>query len=122
MLASTACRLAFVSSYVKEGMDEAAPQRRAFWSKLALGGEEFVQRVRERIKGKKGLEEVSKKERFVGRPTLEKLFRNTRRRKDRNARMREAFLQHGYRLNEIAAAVGLHYTRVSHIVNEEGKG
>jgi len=62
---------------------------------------------------------VPKAQRFIGRASLERIFKNVRNKAERDGRIREAFLRHGYRLNEIAMAVGLHYSRVSHIANSE---
>lgn len=50
----------------------------------------------------------------------EKLFKNPKNREERDRRIREAFLLHGYRLNEIATAIRLHCSRVIHIANEGG--
>jgi len=45
------------------------------------------------------------------------LFAGPLERRERARRIREAFGTHVYRLNEIGAAAGLHYSRVSHIAN-----
>jgi putative transposase len=106
-------------SFVQKGMEEGAYPEGMSWTRLVIGGEAFVQQVRERIEGRTGLEEVTKAQRFTGRPSLEEIFQNVRNKTERNGRIREAWLRHGYRLNEIAEAVGLHYSRVSHIANSE---
>lgn len=53
----------------------------------------------------------------MGRPSLEQLFKDARNKTARDQCIREAFLRHGYRLKEIAATVGLHYSSVSQIAN-----
>ena len=106
---------------VRKGMKEGALPESIAWGEIVIGSEAFIQRMRELIRGKTGLEEVPKGQRFIGRPSLERLFRNPKNRDERDRRIREAFLRHGYRLNEIAAAVGLHYSRISHIANKKEK-
>jgi REP element-mobilizing transposase RayT len=108
-------------AFVIEGMEEKASPETNPWGRLVIGGEAFIKTVRERISGKSGLEEVPKRQRFIGRPKLEQLFDNLKNKAERDKRIRQAFVRHGYRLNEIASAVGLHYTSVSHIVNDDSK-
>jgi hypothetical protein len=105
--------------FVRQGMGETARSERISWDRAVIGGEAFLQWVRERLQGRTDLEEVPRGQRHIGRPSLESLFAGPLERNERNRRIQEAFGRHGYRLNEIAAATGLHYSRVSHIANAE---
>ncbi len=86
---------------------------------LAIGSEEFLSEVRKRIGEKGALKEHPRAQRMVGRPSLKTLF-NKEVLADPTARKRaaiEAYAKHGYRLSEIALALGVHYSTVSRIVN-----
>jgi hypothetical protein len=104
-------------AFVRQGMEETARPEGTSWERAVIGGEAFLQWVRERLQGRTGLEEVPRGQRLIGRPPLASLFAGPLERSERNRRIREAFGTHGYRLNEIAAATGLHYSRVSHIAS-----
>jgi putative transposase len=108
-------------AYMRQGIGERAMPEGASWGQAVIGGAAFLQWVGEIVKGRTGLEEVPRGQRHIGRPKLAALFKGVMEREERDRRIREAFGTHGYRLNEIAAAVGLHYSRVSHIANDGGK-
>ena len=106
-------------AFVRQGLGETARPEGISWERAVIGGEAFLQWVRERLQGRTDLEEVPRDQRHIGRPPLASLFAGLLERSERDRRIREAFGRHGYRLNEIAAAAGLHYSRVSHIANED---
>lgn len=108
-------------AFVREGMGAEAPAEGLSWNQIVMGGEAFVQQAREWLEGKTGLAEVPKGQRYLGRPALAVLFKGVRSKVERDRRIREAFLRHGYRLNEIAAAADLHYSTISHIANATAK-
>ncbi len=85
---------------------------------LALGSPEFLREVRERIGERDQLKEHPRVQRFVDRPPLKSLLKGTAL-ADRRAReeaVAEAYARHGYRLSEIAAHLGVHYSTVSRMV------
>jgi REP element-mobilizing transposase RayT len=107
--------------FVREGMEEV---REPGWTtQLIVGGKLFAQEIRKRIDGRKDLQEVPRAQRYAGRPSLEELFAGVNGKEDRNRRIREACLKHGYRLSEVGAKLGLHYSTISHVVNRgENRG
>jgi putative transposase len=94
------------------------------WATLAgtvfLGGEDFVLRMRDLLGGKQTIKEIPRSQRYPGRPSPEKLFAglDAQDRQQRNTRVVEAHIIHGYTLKEIADCLGIHYTTVSKIVAE----
>lgn len=83
---------------------------------ILLGSDGFVKRIAPILRSKKQLKDVPKAQRFAARPTLAKLFRGAKRDKaKRNARIHEAFLEHGYTLSQIGDYLRLHYSTVSRI-------
>jgi len=54
------------------------------------------------------LKELPRRERLTARPSLAKLFAKVSDRQTRNERTREALRVHGYTLQEVGDAVGLH--------------
>lgn len=83
---------------------------------ILLGSDGFVKRIAPILRSKKQLKDVPKAQRFTARPTLAKLFRGAKRDKaKRNARIHEAFLEHGYTLSQIGDYLLLHYSTVSRI-------
>jgi hypothetical protein len=59
--------------------------------------------------------EVLRRDRTIGRPTLDELFAEVRDKPTRNLRIREARDRFHYRVSEIAKHVSLHYASVSRI-------
>ena len=89
---------------------------------LVLGFPQFIDWVRETHTPTEESKEVSRKERLIGRPTLEDLFSKEVLGGDklmRNEMMRLAHEKVGYSQREIADHVGLHYTWVSKIIAEK---
>ena len=93
------------------------------WSELKggviLGEEGFVERLRPLLVERKGEYEVPRRERLTARPTLEELFAGAEDKKERDARIYNAVIEHGYRLVEVGDYLGLHYSTVSRIVGKQ---
>lgn len=85
---------------------------------LIVGTEAFAKRIAPMLREKGGHREHPLRQRRAARPRLSALFVGTRRmdRAERNAKIREAYCEHGYTLSEIGRSVGLHYATVSRIV------
>jgi len=63
------------------------------------------------------LKEVPRRERYSAKPTLEELLTaSAADRAGRNEAIRRAYLEHGYRMNEIADFLRIHYATVSRVV------
>jgi CRP-like cAMP-binding protein len=86
-----------------------------------LGEDGFVDKLADHLKKRKDIPEIPRSQRYAHRPSLEKLLSVEVRmslRKRRGAIIK-AVEQYGYRRQEIAAYLGLHYSSVSRIVKGE---
>jgi REP element-mobilizing transposase RayT len=81
-----------------------------------LGSEAFVAGFRETLRSAAPLREIPRLQRFVARPTLGEIFEGCADRGDRNARIRNAYVGHGYTMVEIANHLGLHPMTISRAV------
>lgn len=84
---------------------------------LILGGKQFV----ESLVGSdqyRDLSEVSRKQRFLCRPSLKDLFAGISDRPGRNKAIYIAHIKHGYSQKEIAEYSGMHYSTISKIVKK----
>ena len=80
----------------------------------------FMAKLVPALRDKSSLREIPRSQRFASRPTLEELLppREKITKRERNAALKKAHLEHGYSFAEIAAHVGLHYATVSRIVRQ----
>lgn len=83
-----------------------------------LGKENFVEEVREFLKGKERIKEIPRIERFVGRPPLKKIFGEIKTKPLEVKGMYAAHVQYGYTLKEIGDFLGIHYSTVSKLLKE----
>lgn len=99
-------------AFVQAGIGQASP-----WGNLKgqvlLGSENFVKKIRPQLQATQAVVKAPKRQR---RPTLKKLFTKISSKEARNQALARAYLEHGYTLAEIGAAVGLHYATVSRII------
>jgi hypothetical protein len=58
---------------------------------------------------------LPRRERLTARPTLAKLLSKAANKETRNERIHDALRVHGYTLQEVGDAAGLHYSTVSRI-------
>jgi putative transposase len=86
-----------------------------------LGEEGFVDKLVDHLKKHKDIPEIPKSQRYAHRPLLEKLFCTEVRMDLRKRRVAiiKAVEQYGYRQQEIATHLGIHYSSVSRIVKGE---
>lgn len=105
---------------VADGIGQAGP-----WEQLKhqvfLGSEAFLDNLRRRLPNDRDLSEVPRAQR---RPPAKPLSEYAARYADRDAALAAAYTSGGYTLKEIGAYFGLHYARVSRIVDRarEAKG
>lgn len=97
--------------FVKEGIE-----KESIWSgvkaQAILGEDEFIGSLTGHFKKNKDVNEIPKSQRYLNRPSLEKIFPEIII-KDKNIRNRmilEAVEQYGYRQSEIARYLGMHYS------------
>jgi len=101
---------AFVSSGIK-----AKSPLKAIKGQLFLGQENFIDKIKHLMSGKENLKEITKKQRYVTRPPLNKIF-EPEDKKSRDQGMYEAHLRYGYTLKDIANYSGVYYTTVSRVI------
>jgi putative transposase len=104
--------------FVAEGIGQRSPWEDV-QGQVLLGSEPFVERLTAALKEKRPFTEIPRQQRFAARPQLTQLFpaRVRADRGERNAAIRRAHLDYGYKLSEIGRALRLHYSMISRIVN-----
>jgi REP element-mobilizing transposase RayT len=110
------------AAFVAEGAARPSPWP-ALQGQALLGGAGFVRSLRPHLEEAAGLSEVPRAQRDLGRPDLVRALdakaggaKAGLAKAERNRRIAEAHLRHGYTLTEIGRYLGLHYTTVSRIV------
>jgi len=88
-----------------------------------LGGDEFIETLMGYIKGHRDIREIPKSQRYINRPGLKEIFSAevVNKKSKRDKKIREAALMHGYSQKEVADYLGLHYSTISRLVNEDNK-
>jgi REP element-mobilizing transposase RayT len=82
-----------------------------------LGVEGFAVGLRHLVTEKQQIREIPKGQRFVGRPTLEKLFfQKSRGKTSRDRLIAKAVTEYGYSQMDLASFLGLHYSTISRIL------
>jgi len=104
--------------FVKEGINANSP-----WNELQgqilLGEKTFIEKYLKRLHGKEQIKEIPRIQRYLNRPKLADLFCKEDTKKVRDKNIHAAHVRYGYRLNEIAAYLGIHYTTVSKVLKNE---
>lgn len=105
--------------FVKAGVDNIESPWEKLSGQIILGTEAFVQRAKELLSGRADIPEIPRKQRHVGRPSLDELFPpgTVTQKQVRNRLIRLAHGKHGYTLKAISQALGLHYTTISKVIN-----
>jgi REP element-mobilizing transposase RayT len=106
---------------VKAGIDTPS-----IWENLEaqslLGVEGFAEGLRHLVKDKQQIREIPKGQRLAARPSLKKLFSETRHGKvSRDRLIARAIADYGYSQMEVASFLSLHYSTISRIVADVGK-
>jgi putative transposase len=106
---------------------QAGIKQESIWKAVraqsVLGEEEFTTTLMDYLRGKRDIAELSKTQRFVDRPCLEKIFSGKMSLTigKRNEKIHEAVYLYGYRQREVANYLGMHFTSISRILREKGK-
>ncbi len=74
-----------------------------------------MERVRDLLEDKKRIKEIPRRQRYVGRPSLEKIFGEQKAKAKRDIRIYTTHMSHGYTLKDIADYLGIHYTTISKV-------
>jgi len=103
--------------YVWEGLQGKSPWE-ALRGQILLGTEDFLARLRGPLRGKKGLKEVPRDQRYAARPALAEIFKEKKGGRERHNEemIYRAYVDHGYRMVEIAEHLGVHYSSISRAI------
>lgn len=97
----------------------AEPPWRDLTHKSILGGKTFMAKILPHLRDKEALKEIPVVERLAHRPSLDDIFEAAGTDKNaRNQAMTKAHFDYGYKQQEIARHLGLHYTTVSNILRK----
>ena len=89
---------------------------------ILLETEGFVERMKPLLRREEADSEISKRQRFADRRSLEDLFGSVKGdRHMRNERIHEAVMEHGYTLTAFQKYLGLHPSTLSRIVKRIGE-
>lgn len=83
---------------------------------MLLGGQSFIEEITGKAAEKRNETEIPRAQRYAGRPTLKELFAGRNAVGERNAMVVEAHVKYGYKQNEIARQLAVHYATISKIV------
>lgn len=101
--------------FVREGMGQES-----IWKELKgrsfLGENKFAEKFLRHIKRNDQIKEVPKKQRYIGRPELDVLFKNIEARQQRNKKIVEAVERYGYSQIEVAGYLKMHYSTISRLM------
>jgi putative transposase len=105
-------------AFVRDGIDQ-----QTIWSDVKgqsiLGDEDFVDRLIDYVEIYEEVKEIPKSQRYVNRPTLKEIFKDTEeKRLVRNRGIADAVERWGYSEREVADYLGLHYSTVSRLIKE----
>lgn len=105
--------------FIKEGINEELFKEKIRRQNI-LGNDSFIQKISKHIEGKEEIKEISRKQRYVGRPKLEEIFKEKRKTKEkRNNLIKRAVMDYGYQQKEVAQLLGMHYATISKVINKD---
>jgi hypothetical protein len=114
------CARAAYRRFVKEG--QGVPVWDDLKGGILFGTEEFAEQMKPLLRGEEAGSEISKRQRFADRRSLEEIFDGVEGdRHTRNERTHEAVMEHGYTLTALQKYLGLHPSTLSRIVKRIGE-
>jgi len=102
--------------FVLAGVKKESPWK-DLKGRIFLGKGDFIEEVKEFLKGKEQIKEIPRIERFAGRPTLSEIFGKIKKKPLGEERIYVAHVRYGYTLREIGDFLGVHYSTVSRALN-----
>ena len=106
-------------NFVAEGRKAQSPWQR-LRGQVFFGSEAFVEAVGGLLAEKERFPEIPRQQRYPARPPLATILAGYADKAERNGRIAQAHVAHGYTLKEIADRLGLHYTTVSKALARQG--
>lgn len=105
--------------FVKEGINEELFKIKMLRENI-LGSDDFKQKLSRHIQGKETIKEISRKQRYIGRPKIEDIFNIIEKGKEkRNNLIKKAVMEYGYHQKEVAQILGMHYASISKILSRD---
>lgn len=101
--------------FVAEGL-QSEPLWNTLHGQSFLGSTAFAGKLNDLLKEKQQAPEIPRRQRYPARLPLDELFTAYDNKTERDRRVAEAHVAHGYLLREIAEHLGIHYTTVSKII------
>lgn len=102
--------------YVRDGIGQPS-----IWEGLKdqalLGDGEFLEKLLGYVRGYEDIKEIPRSQRYLDRPSLERLFTGKLSRRRRDSLIVRAVHRYGYSQREVAEHLGLHYATVSRLAN-----
>lgn len=88
-------------------------------NQVILGDDNFIEKIKKYVKGNEQLKEVSRKQRYIGKPDLKTIFTESilQDKNKRNKRIAEIIYKWGYSQKEISDYLGIHYSAISKILS-----
>jgi putative transposase len=108
--------------FIMEGITKETPWK-DLKGQIFLGEKGFIEECKHNLNASGDLREIPRLQRYAERPVLAELLHEEIRRDKarRNRAIYHAHVKYGYTLREIADRLGVHYTTVSKVLNEEDK-
>lgn len=106
--------------FITEGIEQASPWRE-LQGQMLLGDEGFIEKFKHLLADKEQVKEIPRLQRYVGRPSLVKLFKGIETKASRDKSIHDAHVKYGYTLKEIADHLKIHYTTASKAVSKREK-
>jgi REP element-mobilizing transposase RayT len=108
--------------FVDAGKGAQSPMEKLTGQAL-LGEEGFIEKMKPLLADKENIQEIPRRQRYLGRPSIEKLLKKGLRGDPAAEAAYRAHVEYGYTLKEIGQGLGLHYTTISVMIKEiEGRG
>ena len=82
---------------------------------MFLGQDNFIDKIKDLMRGKEKLKEITREKRYVTRPPLNEILPQEDK-KLKNQAIYKAYLKYGYTLKEIAEYIDVHYSTVSRVI------
>ena len=82
---------------------------------MFLGQDNFIDKIKDLMRGKEKLKEITREKRYVNRPPLNEILPQEDK-KLKNQAIYKAYLKYGYTLKEIAEYIDVHYSTVSRVI------
>ena len=82
---------------------------------MFLGQDNFIDKIKDLMREKEKLKEITREKRYVTRPPLNEILPQEDK-KLKNQAIYKAYLKYGYTLKEIAEYIDVHYSTVSRVI------